>query len=208
MQTGQQPSDAEPRIWGGTTLTERREARRAALLDAALDLIGESGAGAVTMRAVCRTANLTDRYFYESFASRDELLDVLYRQIADEFLEPMTAYAVADEPARDRALSEVLVDKVLEDPRKSRLFLVEPYSSTGLGQTTISVMPAFTRLIQDHLFAHIEDPTRRRLAAVTMASGNAGMFSAWLNGTLRATRDQIVDHLVATIGAYRSMYRG
>lgn len=206
VQTGQQPSDAEPRIWGGTTLTERREARRAALLDAALDLIGESGAGAVTMRAVCRKANLTDRYFYESFASRDELLDVLYRQIADEFLDPMTAYAVADDPARDRALSEVLVDKVLEDPRKSRLFLVEPYSSTGLGQTTIAVMPAFTRLIQDHLFAHIEDPTRRRVAAVTMASGNAGMFSAWLNGTLRASREQIVDHLVATIGAYRTMY--
>src|SRR5262245_42098257 len=115
------------------TLTERREARRATLLEAALDLIGESGAGGVTMRAVCRRANLTDRYFYESFASRDELLDVLYRQVADEFLEPMTAFAAAD-PSRDRVLSEILVDKVLADPRKSRLFLVEPYSSTGLGQ--------------------------------------------------------------------------
>ncbi|GAB2443132.1 TetR/AcrR family transcriptional regulator [Nocardia tengchongensis] len=207
VQTEQPPSE-EPRIWGGTTLTERREARRTALLEAALDLIGESGAGAVTMRAVCRRATLTDRYFYESFASRDELLDVLYRQIADEFLDPMTAFAVADSPDRDRALSETLVDKVLQDPRKSRLFLVEPYSSTGLGQTTIAVMPAFTRLIQDHLFAHIDDPVRRRLAAVTMASGNAGMFSAWLNGTLRATREQIVDHLVQTIDAYRGMYRG
>lgn len=204
----EQPSpDAEPRIWGGTTLTERREVRRAALLEAALDLIGESGAGAVTMRAVCRRAGLTDRYFYESFTSRDELLDVLYRLVAEEFLEPMTAFAVVDDPSRDRALSEVLLDKVLADPRKSRLFLVEPYSSTGLGQTTIAVMPAFTRLIQDHLFAHIEDPVRRRLAAVTMASGNAGMFSAWLNGTLRASREQLVDHLVATIAAYRSMYR-
>lgn len=159
------------------------------------------------MRAVCRRANLTDRYFYESFASRDELLDVLYRQIADDFLGPMTAFAVADDASRDRALSEALVDKVLEDPRKSRLFLVEPYSSTGLGQTTIAVMPAFTRLIQDHLFDRIEDPVRRRLAAVTMASGNAGMFSAWLNGSLRATRTEIVDHLVAMLGAYRGLYR-
>lgn len=159
------------------------------------------------MRAVCRRANLTDRYFYESFGSRDELLDVLYRQVAEEFLEPMTAFAVADDPSRDRALSEILVDKVLEDPRKSRLFLVEPYSSTGLGQTTIAVMPAFTRLIQDHLFTEIGDPVRRRLAAVTMASGNAGMFSAWLNGSLRATREQIIDHLVAMLTAYRSLYR-
>ncbi len=207
MRTGQDSAGGEPRIWGGTTLTERREARRAALLEAALDLIGEAGAGAVTMRAVCRTAGLTDRYFYESFTSRDQLLDILYRQVADEFLTPMTSFAAADDPARDRQLAQVLVDKVLEDPRKSRLFLVEPYSSTGLGQTTIAVMPAFTRLIQDHLFTHIDDPERRRLAAVTMASGNAGMFSAWLNGSLRVSRDQIVDHLVAVIIAYRAMYR-
>ncbi|MBF6327996.1 TetR/AcrR family transcriptional regulator [Nocardia transvalensis] len=207
MHTGQDSDGAEPRIWGGTTLTERREARRAALLEAALDLIGEAGAGAVTMRAVCRKAGLTDRYFYESFTSRDHLLDVLYRQVADEFLEPMTAFAAAGDPSRDRELARVLVDKVLEDPRKSRLFLVEPYSSTGLGQTTIAVMPAFTRLIQDHLFTEITDPVRRRLAAVTMASGNAGMFSAWLNGSLKVTREQVVDHLVAVTTAYRAMYR-
>ncbi|RDI55561.1 TetR/AcrR family transcriptional regulator [Nocardia mexicana] len=205
MHSGQ--DSGEPRIWGGTTLTERREARRTALLEAALDLIGEAGAGAVTMRAVCRKANLTDRYFYESFTGRDDLLDVLYRQVADEFLTPMTAFAALDSPVRDRQLAQVLVDKVLEDPRKSRLFLVEPYSSTGLGQTTIAVMPTFTRLIQDHLFTHIDDPMRRRLAAVTMASGNAGMFSAWLNGSLKVTREQIIEHLVAVITAYRSMYR-
>lgn len=207
VQTGQDSESAGPRIWGGTTLTERREARRAALLEAALDLIGEAGAAGVTMRAVCRRANLTDRYFYESFTSRDELLDVLYRSVAEEFLGPMTAFTNADDPSRDLELAEILVDKVLEDPRKSRLFLVEPYSSTGLGQTTIAVMPAFTRLIQDHLFVHIEDPVRRRLAAVSMASGNAGMFSAWLNGSLRATREQIVEHCVATLTAYRTVYR-
>ncbi|WP_227982127.1 TetR/AcrR family transcriptional regulator [Nocardia spumae] len=207
MQTGQDSTDNDTRIWGGTTLTERREARRTALLEAALDLIGEAGAGAVTMRAVCRRAGLTDRYFYESFTGRDDLLDALYRLVADDFREPMTAFAAAADPARDRELAAVLVDKVLADPRKSRLFLVEPYSSTGLGQTTISVMPTFTRLIQDHLFTDIEDPMRRRMAAVTMASGNAGLFAAWLNGSLRADRDQVVDHLVAVIGAYRAMYR-
>ncbi|GAA5049521.1 TetR/AcrR family transcriptional regulator [Nocardia callitridis] len=208
MQKGQHPDHGDgPRIWGGTTLTERKQARRTALMEAALELIGEAGAPGVTMRAVCRGAGLTDRYFYESFASRDELLDVLYREVADEFLAPMTGFATTNDPARDHEMSEILVDKILDDPRKSRLLLVEPYSSTGLGQTTLSVMPVFTRLMQDHLFAHIEDPVKRRLAAVTMASGNAGMFSAWLNGSLRATREQIVEHTVEMIGAYRSLYR-
>ncbi|PPJ30853.1 TetR/AcrR family transcriptional regulator [Nocardia nova] len=164
MRTGQDSAGNDSRIWGGTTLTERREARRTALLEAALD-----------------------------------------RQVADDFREPMTSFAAAAD--RDRELATVLVDKVLADPRTSRLLLVEPYSSTRLGQTTIAVMPTFTRLIQDHLFTDIDDPMRRRMAAVTMASGNAGLFAAWLNGSLRADRDQVVDHLVAVIGAYRSMYR-
>ncbi len=206
VHTEQDP--AEARLWGGTTLSARREARRVALLEAALDLIGEAGAGAVTMRAVCRKAGLTDRYFYESFSDRDALLDALYRQVAAEFLDPMTAFADADDPDRIRALAEALIDAVLNDPRKSRLFLVEPYSSTGLGQTSIAVMPSFTRLIQDHLFTHIQDPVKRRVAALTMAAGNAGMLAAWLNGTLRASRAQLVDHVVETITAYRTMYRG
>ncbi|MQY30459.1 TetR/AcrR family transcriptional regulator [Nocardia aurantia] len=215
--TGAETSDAETgggrtgdggsRLWGGTTLAARRQARRTALLEAALDLIGEAGAAAVTMRAVCRRAGLTDRYFYESFTGRDDLLDTLYRQVADEFLDPMTAFAAAADYDRDRLVAATLVDKVLDDPRKSRLFLVEPYSSTGLGQTTIAVMPAFTRLLQDHLFSDITDPDQRRLAAVTMAAGNAGMFSAWLGGSLKAGRAQIIDHIVAVLTAYRSMYQ-
>ncbi|MGQ4601206.1 TetR family transcriptional regulator [Nocardia sp. R6R-6] len=208
MQTAtESDGDAGPRIWGGTTLSERRQARRAALLEAALDLIGDSGASGVTMRAVCRKAGLTDRYFYESFAGRDELLDVLYRQVADEFLEPITAFAAAEDPSRARVPAEILVDKVLADPRKSRLLLVEPYSGTGFGRTTLALLPEFTRIMQDHLLGHIDDPTKRRLAAVTMASGNAGMFAAWLDGSLCAGREQIIEHCVATLTAYRSLYR-
>lgn len=37
-------------------------------------LLGDGGAVAVTMRAVVRAAQLSPRYFYESFASREELL--------------------------------------------------------------------------------------------------------------------------------------
>ena len=61
---GPQAEPTAERIWGGSTLTERREQRRVALMDAALDLIGEGGGAAVTVRSVCRRASLTDRYFY------------------------------------------------------------------------------------------------------------------------------------------------
>ncbi|HET6290833.1 MAG TPA: TetR family transcriptional regulator, partial [Amycolatopsis sp.] len=62
------------RRYSGKTADERRAERRLALLGAALDIWQEQGWAAVTMRGVCARANLTDRYFYESFANRDVLL--------------------------------------------------------------------------------------------------------------------------------------
>ena len=55
--------------WAGTTLADRRADRRRRLLDVGLDLLGSRGSAAVSVRSVCRTAQLTDRYFYESFAA-------------------------------------------------------------------------------------------------------------------------------------------
>lgn len=68
-------------------------------------------------------------------------------------------------------------------------------------------MPSFTRLIRVHFCTGIRDPVRRDLAAVTMACACAGLLSAWSNGTLSATREQVVEHLVETLTAYRRLYR-
>lgn len=62
------------RTYGGATSGERRARRRAALLDAALDLVAGSGVKGLTVRGVCAEARLNDRYFYESFRSTDELV--------------------------------------------------------------------------------------------------------------------------------------
>ena len=48
--------------------------------------MGTEGAAAATMRATCREAALTERYFYESFANRDELLVA----VLDDGPEPAT----------------------------------------------------------------------------------------------------------------------
>jgi len=89
-----------------------RAARRTALLTAALDLIGEQGGAGVTVRSVCRRAGLTDRYFYENFAGRDELLAGLFLQVADELQESLkTSMAAAgdDQEAQARAAIDAFV---------------------------------------------------------------------------------------------------
>ena len=72
------------RTYGGSTLSARRAQRRMDLVEATLDLVGEGGSAAVSVRSVCRKAGLTDRYFYESFANRDELLVAVFTEVAEE----------------------------------------------------------------------------------------------------------------------------
>jgi AcrR family transcriptional regulator len=70
------------RSWAGTTLEDRRAERRERFMAAGLDLLGSQGAAAVTVRSVCRHAQLTDRYFYENFADRAALLLAVYDAVA------------------------------------------------------------------------------------------------------------------------------
>lgn len=155
------------------------------------------------MRGVCRRAGLTTRYFYENFGTRDELLDLLYRQVCAEFLDAARAGTASPQP--EQWLTMLLVDKVLEDPRKAKLFLMEPYSGTVAGRVPRTAVPSFTRLIRDRFCADIRDPVRRDLVAVTVAGACAGLFSAWSSGTLCVTREQVADHITETLTACRRM---
>ncbi|MCW2985532.1 MAG: transcriptional regulator, TetR family, partial [Conexibacter sp.] len=67
--------------WAGSTLEDRAAARRAALLEAGVELLGTEGAAGVTVRAACRATKLSERYFYESFDGRDALLRAVHAQV-------------------------------------------------------------------------------------------------------------------------------
>ena len=122
-------ADMAGRVYGGISSTDRQSTRRAALLDAALDVIAEDGVAAVTVRGVCGRARLADRYFYENFSDRDALLDgladELFTQVGGALLAAITATtsgsATADPAAVARAGVETAIAFVTEDPRRGRL---------------------------------------------------------------------------------------
>lgn len=45
---------------------------------AGVDLLGAPDGAAANVRAVCRAAELTERYFYESFTDRDTFVREVY----------------------------------------------------------------------------------------------------------------------------------
>ena len=86
--------DNKGRVYGGENQEERRARRRQQFLDAGLQLFGTLGYRAATVRALCKQAGLTDRYFYESFDTTEDLLVGVYRQQC-EALERAVMQALA-----------------------------------------------------------------------------------------------------------------
>ncbi|CAM3612022.1 TetR/AcrR family transcriptional regulator [Smaragdicoccus niigatensis] len=187
-----QADEREDAHRSGGTLNERRGLRRAAFMSAALDLIGEQGTAAVTMRALCRETGLADRYFYESFESRDELLVNLYVQVAKEVSDAIAKTAAKGDPAAfARALAETIVDFAFADPRKGRLFIVESLSDPALRAITLATIPTFTKLIRTTL-PRTGRPSERAIVSIGLFGAIGAIFLAWQSGNFEATRDELV----------------
>lgn len=189
---------AAQRIWAGTTLADRRATRRRQFIDAGLELLGSDGTAAVSVRAACRTARLTERYFYENFADRDALLLAVYESVAEEARDALVdAVAAAPQRTEDlvRAAVTAFVELIIDDPRKGTVLLLAPLTDPALTRRGSELLPAFTALIQDQLPATI-DETDRQLIAVGLVGSLTNLFINYLNGALAVPRDRLVEHCV------------
>ncbi|MCW1431451.1 TetR/AcrR family transcriptional regulator [Novosphingobium sp. JCM 18896] len=114
---------AKDRLYGGQSQEARVAERREKLMQAAAKLYGQAGTTGVSVTAICAEAGLTPRYFYESFASREELLLAVFREVCDHLIADVTAAIDARAPA-DSALS-AFFQLLADHPDLARVFLVE-----------------------------------------------------------------------------------
>lgn len=128
------------RTYGGVSAAERQKQRRAALVEAGLELFGTDGFLNVSVKKICDEAGLTQRYFYESFPDRVALLAAVYEYCVEE-ARAAALVAAADvlqrsgvtdgEIPRDviPALAEEalggFIQNLVDDPRRARLILIE-----------------------------------------------------------------------------------
>ena len=197
------------RPYRGVGADERRTARRAALLEAALDLLGGPDRPPVTMTAICQRAGLTERYFYESFRDRDALLVELLDLLAAEVMEAVASALDqdADTPeTRVRAAVRAMVDVLLDDPRKGRVALVESVTIPALRARRQELLAGFAALTADRareLYGESAwSAPDDRIESLLFVGGLAELLGARLSGRLDAGPDVIVEaatrHFLAT----------
>jgi AcrR family transcriptional regulator len=190
-------AEDEARLWAGTTLADRRAARREKLLAAGLDLLGAEHPAGLSVRAVCRHARLTERYFYESFVDRDELVGAVYDHVAEEAREALErATGDLTRPADiARAAVESMVRLMLDDPRKGRVLLVAPLTEHQLTDRGLRALPMLLAMVRAQLSPEVSE-TDRDLIATGHVGALMSLFHAFLAGQLTVAREQFVEHCV------------
>ena len=95
---------------GHRTQAERRDATRAALLDAAIDCLVEEGYANTTTRRIAERAGVTPGAVHHHFAGKAELLRSAVRRVGERFRQEMLAYGPPDAPSI-RASAEQILDR-------------------------------------------------------------------------------------------------
>ncbi|MBB3605566.1 AcrR family transcriptional regulator [Mycolicibacterium sp. BK556] len=186
--------------WAGVSPADRQAERRTLLVQAAFGLFGDGGEAAVSVRSVCRAAELNTRYFYESFTDTDALLGAVYDEVALELGGILTAVMASarDERVRLRAGIRAVLDFSSADPRRGKILFTEA--------RTNPVLAARRSIAQDHVRELVLDEQRRtapesdrvatEVGAAMYAGAMAELAQQWLAGTLGDDVDAVVGYAV------------
>jgi AcrR family transcriptional regulator len=188
------------------------------LIEAGYDVLASEGAAGTTMKAVRIRSGLTERYFYESFRDRDELITVLIDTVGQEMRTAMlqaVAAAPNDPYSLTRAAVDAAIDLLASDPRKARA-----YREATRGRQAKVSKAAYVESLAESLAERLRElpglGAKRdwpALHATTMllVFGLAETTTAWLDGDIDLTRDQLADQFarvctasLGTVGSART----
>jgi AcrR family transcriptional regulator len=175
--------------WSGVPIEDRQALRRDDLVAAGVTLLGGEGGPALTVRAVCREAGLTERYFYESFSDRDGFVRAVYDDVC---ARAMATLLSATTP---REAVERFVALMVDDPVRGRVLLLAPEVEPVLTRSGAEWMPSFIDLLQRKLTT-ITDPALQNMVATGLIGALTALFTAYLDRRLTATREQFIDYCV------------
>ena len=193
----------EPRAsrWAGLDPEDRQVERRKLLIRACFELFGEGGEAAVSVRSVCRAADLNSRYFYESFRDTNELFGAVYDEIVIELGKILFA-ATREVPDDDRARLRAGIRAVLEftsaDPRRGKVLFAGVGANPAFVSRRIAAKDQLRRLIftDRRRIDPQPEPMANEVEAVMYVGAMTWMTRGWAAGELGDDLDLVVDAAV------------
>lgn len=198
---------SSPTRWAGVPLSDRRAERRELLVTAAFDLFGDEGVAAVTVRSVCREAKLNSRYFYECFATTDELLAAVYDHVLSELTEVVgeaVEEAGDDRGAKTRAGIRAVLAFTSAQPRRGRVLFTDARSHPVLAEKLGLIQFALYQaaIEEDDRRFPDADPVSNRVGAALFTGAMTELVVQWLAGRLGDDVDAVTDFALERVMAF------
>jgi len=154
------------------------------------------------VRAVCQTAELNPRYFYESFADIDALLVAVYDFVAAGLAEAVARAPIASATSpvdATRIGMAAIVGFIDEDRRRARVLYVEALGNEALARHRLAMdRVAVATIEQQAIEASGTWPQGERVSqvgAAMLVGGLSEVLRDWIDGRIDVTREQLVDDL-------------
>ena len=152
------------RRYGGVDSGERQRQRHNRLIEAGLAVFGEKGYHQSTVRDVCKQAQLTSRYFYESFDSMEALFRAVYQDTNRRLMQATIMSLAACHPEPEKLAEAALrtfLEFIREDPHRARVALIDAFNvGESMHVLTDKASQDFAHLIagfMQQMFPHLED---------------------------------------------------
>jgi len=185
------------RDYDGKTAAERIADRRERLIDAGVQLFGERGYAATSIRAVLSQSGLRDRYFGESFADLDSLLAAVYSRLIDEEVSGCTAAIDKTNGGSEgaHAMIDTITRSYEKNPHQARIKSREVLSGgpvareqrraglRRLAQLVADLLPSSTTLKQGDVL----------LLGLGIVAAADELLMTWMDSPEGMTRDRVVD---------------
>lgn len=204
------------RVIKGLDADQRRELRRQALLDSALDLFARQGYASTTIEQLCQHAFVATKSFYEVFESREACYRALLIQITESaFNDAFAARAEAEhtEDAVAGALIASLAHTFGKDIRIARVTFGE---GVAISAAVEKVRRANRRTIAAYVESNWDDfdvPRLRPGLATGLVGGLLDLIADWSHGQpldrpATETPAQVAELTALLTGFYRTLRAG
>ena len=191
MTTGIEAPKERP--YRGVAQEARAAERRRRLIEAGIQVFGAHTYHGGTVRAVCVAAGLTERYFYESFLNREQLLRAAYEVLCDGLHQRFDAILAAPE-GRLQGVLDAFFSFVETDRPGARILLFEVLGvSAAIDERYRAAMRGFAGVL---LRALPGAGPHAALDPALIADGLIGAFvhmaQRWVLGGYRQPRAEMV----------------
>lgn len=203
--TGRMSSPAG-RSYSGLPADERLARRRQQLLEAGLDILGApEGPGDLTLRAVCQHSGLAQRYFYESFADKDEFAVAIFDWAVEGLASTVEAEVAAAPPRLQVRAGITSVVRVINADRRIGQLLYSPSQvNPVLVRKRFEATAMFVSLFAQHLrdWFRRDDQGNLPVLAHFIIGGVGQAVAAWLHQDVAVGEDELIEQLVEMLLAH------